>query len=167
MAFSLTRPGFSLRPFFRLETYERVTAPPVALSKSWPPHSEPSGLRWSVRNLWNDFEACPCGSPATLLDNRDAGRVEVYVGRLAGTRTPDDDVWKRHIRLAERLPIHAHAPPTNVQKSLAALATELRDVHVLNWAYHQDLLPEVSGPRWASLDEDFPDDHAEFTVGYR
>jgi hypothetical protein len=45
---------------------------------------------------------------------------------------------------------------------LAALATELRDVHVLNWGYHRDLLPEVSGLRWASLDEDFPDDCAEF-----
>ncbi len=65
-------------------------------------------------------------------NNRDAGRGEVYVGRLAETRTPDDDVWERHIRLAERLLIHAHAPPMNVQKRLTALATELRDVHVLN-----------------------------------
>jgi hypothetical protein len=96
------------------------------------------------------------------LDNRDAGRVEVYVGRLAGGRTPDDNAWERYIRLAERLLIHAHAPPMNVQKSLAALATDLRGVHVLNWGYHRDLLPEVSGLRWASLDEDFPDDYAEF-----
>lgn len=95
------------------------------------------------------------------LDNRDAGRVEVYVGRLAGTRTPDDEGWDRQIRQAERLLIHAHAPPMNVQKSLAALATELRDVHVLNWGYHRDLLPEISGFRWASVGDDFPD-YAEF-----
>jgi hypothetical protein len=97
------------------------------------------------------------------LDNRDAGRVEVYVGRLSGTRTPDSDIWDRYIRLAERLLIHAHAPPMNVQKSLANLASELRHVHVLNWGYHRDLLPEVSGLRWASLDEDFSNDYAEFT----
>src|SRR5215216_2315344 len=34
------------------------------------------------------------------LDNRDAGRVEVYVGRLAGNRTPDDEAWELQIRLA-------------------------------------------------------------------
>lgn len=29
------------------------------------------------------------------LDNRDAGRVEVYIGRLAGSITPDDPTWER------------------------------------------------------------------------
>lgn len=66
------------------------------------------------------------------LDNRDAGRVEVYVGRLAGKKTPDDATWERHIRLAERLLIHAHSPPMNTQKSLGKLAPDLRYVHVLN-----------------------------------
>src|SRR4051812_26319347 len=45
------------------------------------------------------------------LFNRDAGRVEVYVGRFSGSHTPDDDTWDRHIKLAERLLIYAHAPP--------------------------------------------------------
>src|SRR5881275_3194658 len=62
--------------------------------------------------------------------NRDAGRVEVYVGRLSGAVTPDDDTWDRHIRLAERLLIYTHSPPMNTQKSLGALETDLRFVHV-------------------------------------
>jgi len=45
----------------------------------------------------------------------------------------------------------------NTQKSLARLGLELRFVHVYNWGYHRDLMPEVSGLRWSSLDEDFPD----------
>jgi hypothetical protein len=75
------------------------------------------------------------------LDNRDAGRVEVYIGRLSGSKTPPDAVWGAHIKLAERLLIYAHSPPMNTQKSLARLEPELRFVRVLNWARHRDLLP--------------------------
>ncbi len=81
------------------------------------------------------------------LNNRDAGRVELYVGRLSGSETPDDDTWGRHIKLAERLLIHTHMPPMNTQKSLGSLGPDLRYVHILNWGHHRDLLPEVSGPR--------------------
>lgn len=77
------------------------------------------------------------------LDNRDAGRVEVYVGRLSGSQTPNDPTWSQHIRLAERLLIFAHSPPMNSQKSLAALERDLRYIRVLNWGRHRDLLPEV------------------------
>jgi len=91
--------------------------------------------------------------------NRDAGRVEVYIGRLSGEVTPDDDTWDRHIRLAERLLIFAHSPPMNTQKSLRSLERDLRSVRVLNWGRHRDLLPEVSGARWASREEDFPNYH--------
>lgn len=93
------------------------------------------------------------------ISNRDAGRVEVYVGRLAGEKAPDDQIWDRHIRLAERILIFAHSPPMNTQKSLRSLERDLRFVHVLNWNRHRDLLPEVSGVRWAHRDEDFPDYH--------
>jgi hypothetical protein len=89
------------------------------------------------------------------LDNRDAGRVEVYVGRLIGKKTPDDATWERHIRLAERLLIHAHSPPMNMQKGLGKFAADLRPIHVLHWSYYRDLLPEVSGAYWANVDEDF------------
>ena len=97
------------------------------------------------------------------LNNRDAGRVEVFVGRLSGNETPYDDTWDRHIKLAERLLIHTHMPPMNVQKSLGSPALDLRYVHILNWGHHRDLLPEVSGLRWASLDEGW-DDYHPFSV---
>lgn len=51
------------------------------------------------------------------LDDRDADRVEVYVGRLHGSQTPDDATWERLIKLAERLLIHVHAPPMNTQNA--------------------------------------------------
>lgn len=37
------------------------------------------------------------------LYNRDADRVEVYVGRLSGSHTLHDPTWTQHIELAERL----------------------------------------------------------------
>jgi|ERR1035441_10540033 hypothetical protein len=93
------------------------------------------------------------------LDNRDAGRVEVYVGRLSGSQTPDRRIWRKHIKLAERLLIYAHSPPMNAQKRLARLEPALRFVRVLNWVKHRDLLPEVSGARWAWREDDFPNYH--------
>lgn len=93
------------------------------------------------------------------LNNRDADRVEVYVGRLSGSDTPDDAAWDRQIRLAERLLIYAHSPPHNTQKSLAALERDLRFVRVLNWGRHRDLLPEVSGARWTSRFDVIPNYH--------
>ncbi len=83
-------------------------------------------------------------------ENRDAGRIEVYVGRIRGLARPDDETWNRHIRLAERLLIFAHSPPLNTQKELAGLEPDLHRVHVLNWDRHRDLLPEVSGARWSN-----------------
>jgi len=85
------------------------------------------------------------------LYNRDAGRVDVYVGRLSGYGyTPSADIWSEQIKLAERLLIHAHAPPYNGQKGLVRLNRRLWSVHLLNWGQHRDLLPEVSGARWTS-----------------
>jgi hypothetical protein len=96
---------------------------------------------------------------AQWLDNRDAGRVEVYVGRLSGTTTPNDETWDKHIRAAERLLIFAHSPPMNTQKSLAKLEPDLRNVRILNWAKHRDLMPEVSGSRWTSRYNNIPGYH--------
>jgi hypothetical protein len=93
------------------------------------------------------------------LDNRDAGRVEVYVGRLSGSKTPDNDTWDKHIKLAERILIFAHSPPMNTQKTLSRLEPDLRVIRVLNWARHRDLLPEVSGDRWTSRYYDIPNYH--------
>lgn len=95
-----------------------------------------------------------------LLENRDAGRVDVYLGRLSGSKTPDDNTWCRQIRLAERLLIYAHSPPMNNQKNLGRLEPDLHFVRVLNWGKHRDLLPEVSGARWTSRYDNIPNFHA-------
>jgi hypothetical protein len=50
-------------------------------------------------------------------DNRDANRLNVYLGRLAGAHTPTDDVWGRQIDLAERLLIFAHSPANNTRRT--------------------------------------------------
>ncbi len=94
------------------------------------------------------------------LDNRDADRIEVYVGRLAGSQTLGDPTWTQHIELAERLLIYAHSPPMNTRKNLARLEPDLRFIHVLNWGNHRDLLPEVSGARWTSRFDEIPNYHA-------
>ncbi len=94
------------------------------------------------------------------LYNRDAGRAEVYIGRLSDSRTPDAMEWDRQIRMAERLLIYAHMPPMNTQKNLATLEEDLKSVHVLNWANYRDLLPEVSGKRWTSRLHEIPGYHA-------
>jgi hypothetical protein len=91
--------------------------------------------------------------------NRDAQRVEVYVGRLSGQNALDYGDWDNDIILAERLLIYAHLPPYNRQADLAARESELQSVHVLNWGCHRDLLPEVSGARWTSRFDEFPTEH--------
>src|SRR6266478_672352 len=80
----------------------------------------------------------------------DHKRTEIYFGRLAGVKAPDDSTWNRHIDLAERLLIYAHRPAWNAQKNINRIEPDLQNVHVLNWGCHRDLLPEVSGKRWTS-----------------
>ncbi len=91
--------------------------------------------------------------------NRDAQRLEVYVGRLSGRDDRDYDDWDNDIILAERILIYSHLPPYNQQTDLAVRESELQSVHVLNWGCHRDLLPEVSGARWTSRFDDFPTEH--------
>lgn len=89
-----------------------------------------------------------------MKHTRDSSQTAIYVGRLRGLQTPDDQVWKREIDLAECLLIYAHFPPYNTQKWSAENNPNLRDVHVLNWGKHRDLLPEVSGARHMPLQGD-------------
>jgi hypothetical protein len=107
---------------------------------------QPFGVRLQQEETW-DY-------------NRDAQRVEVYLGRLSGSATPDGEEWDNDIGLAERLLIYAHRPPFNAQTNLAAREPELQDVHVLNWLCHRDLLPEVSGARWTSRFDVWEEYHA-------
>jgi hypothetical protein len=86
---------------------------------------------------------------AWYKNNSDAGRVQIYLGRLWGIKRPDIDVWEHHIALAERLLIYVHQLAENSQKELKGFEPELRRVHVINWHRYRDLLPEVSGACWA------------------
>jgi len=94
-----------------------------------------------------------------FLNNRDADQLQAYVGRLSGSEKPSDEIWHQQIQLAERLLIFAHSPTLNTQKSLGTLGNDLRDVHILNWGHHADLLPEVSGARWSNRFDDIPNYH--------
>ncbi len=75
------------------------------------------------------------------------------MGRLAGERTPSDEEWSNKIDLAEKLLIYTHAPAGNSQ-NIASIGSEplkrLQDIHILNWGNHRNLMPEVSGIRWAT-----------------
>lgn len=64
----------------------------------------------------------------------------------------DDEMWGRHIKMAEKLLICAHKPNWNAQH-VHGIKEEQTDVydncHVLNWGTRASLLPEVSGVRHA------------------
>ena len=90
--------------------------------------------------------------------NRDAGRIEVYVGRLSGHETPKTSIWNQHISFVERLLIYSHQPPLNTQKNFRT-ADGLKGIHVLNWGKYRDLLPEVSGARWTPRYDKVKDYH--------
>lgn len=90
-------------------------------------------------------------------NNHDAGRLQFYIGRLFGGKTPDNSSWEYHIDLAERLLIQAHTPTINSQKELVLhMDSALQYVHVLNWSQYRDLMPEVSGARWSSRFDNLP-----------
>ena len=83
--------------------------------------------------------------------NCDSGNVEIYVGRLTGSKTPKD--WDDEIALAESLLIYSHKPALNSQNVKSAPDPKLRKVHVFNWVAFRDLMSEVSGIRWKPDDE--------------
>lgn len=84
----------------------------------------------------------------------DHKRIEIYVGRLAGEKTPTADEWSKQIDLAERLLILAHSPSYNSQGINSPCSSiddsDLKNIHLLNWGAYKNLLPEVSGARWTS-----------------
>jgi hypothetical protein len=105
-------------------------------------------LLYIGRNEWQTFAERGVKQHGEHLQNQDAGRLELYVGRLIGLKTPDNETWNKHIRFAERLLIHAHRPAWNSQMDLGGMHKELRRVHVVNWCEYRSLMPEVSGARW-------------------
>lgn len=87
-------------------------------------------------------------------DTNDSNNLKIYVGRLHGPINPSEEVWSKHIYLAESLLIYVHKPAYN-QKSISSLPdTDLQNIHILNWGDHRSLLPEISGARWTSKLDD-------------
>lgn len=89
--------------------------------------------------------------------NPDGERINFYIGRLSGSNTPNDDEWDRQIDSAERLLIYAHGPAYNSAGLNSLPESQVRNVHVFNWDTYRDLLPEVSGGRWTSKYDDWPE----------
>lgn len=83
--------------------------------------------------------------------NGDGDRVQIYVGRLSGHETPESEFWSEEIDLVEKLLIYSHWPAGNSQNLNNIPDEKCRNLHVLNWGNHRDLMPEVSGARWTSL----------------
>ena len=46
----------------------------------------------------------------------DFSKINIYVGRIAGTNTPNDKEWCNEISLAEKLLIYSHKPPYNAKE---------------------------------------------------
>ncbi len=91
--------------------------------------------------------------------NRDAGSIQVYVGRLAGAQTPSSDQWSHEIDLAEKLLIYSHGPAANARNLNRIPDAELQHVHILNWGRHRDVMAEVSGARWTTKYDAIPTYH--------
>jgi hypothetical protein len=75
------------------------------------------------------------------------GPVQVHVGRLSGSTTPDDLTWDEQIARVERLLIFAHRPAHNASGLYRLTDPDLASLHVFNWGARGALLPEVSGQR--------------------
>lgn len=83
--------------------------------------------------------------------NSDSDSVQIYVGRLIGNKTPNEKIWNKQIRLAEKLLIFSHAPAYNSQ-NINSIKNEvtMKNLRIFNWEKHRDLLPEISGIRWTA-----------------
>lgn len=83
--------------------------------------------------------------------------LSIYVGRLAGTETPSQEIWGVEMDAAARLLIYAHAPVFNGRDLGAAPDADLREIHLINWGNFMDLEAEISGARWLYKITDMPD----------
>ncbi len=83
--------------------------------------------------------------------NGDGARVQIYIGRLSGSFTPEPEAWSEEIDLVEKLLINSHWPAGNSQNLNNIPDAKYQNIHILNWGKHRDLMPEVSGARWSSL----------------
>lgn len=91
------------------------------------------------------------------------GKTEqVFVGRLADKQQPGNAEWGKLIAEAEQLLIYAHAPSWNSQRITDY--GKIRNLHILNWGNHGQLLPEVSRDRYCQDHNNLPDGYNIFSV---
>ncbi len=77
--------------------------------------------------------------------------LEVHLGRVLADKALPKSQQQDQIELVFRLLVYAHSPAYNATHINNVHEDEhLQKVHVLNWKSHRDLLPEISGSRWAS-----------------
>ncbi len=77
---------------------------------------------------------------------QDTKNIRYYIGRLAGSKMPDEEMWRNQIEKVEELLIFCHRPACNSQGiRILCDAQKLEKVHVLNWGNRRDLFYEVSG----------------------
>jgi len=82
----------------------------------------------------------------------DPKNVQVYVGRLKYDVPPIQNEWKRDVRIAERLLIHAHGPGYNSTNIMLVSESDpdICNARVLNIGAVRALHREVSGLMWTS-----------------
>ena len=59
-------------------------------------------------------------SQENWYDTNDSDSLLIYAGRLAGNKTPNEEIWSQEIDLAEKLLIYVHKPAYN-SKSLSSI----------------------------------------------
>lgn len=89
-------------------------------------------------------------SQENWLNTNDSNNNKIYVGRLHGPHNKGEEIWSTEIDLAERLLIYAHKPAYNARSISSLPESDLQNIHILNWGYYRNLLPELSGLRWTS-----------------
>lgn len=78
----------------------------------------------------------------------DSEICSLYLGCIAGEKTPALDTWRAEIDKAERLLIYSHIPAYNSQ-SIADLDYEsLKGIRVINLGNRGSLSGDVTGYRW-------------------
>lgn len=96
--------------------------------------------------------------------HQDSENIKVYIGRLGGNRTINDEKWGEQIDIAEKLLIHSHKPAYNSSNIQTIPDSIPIETHVFNWCNYCSLMPEVSAFRWLATDEDYFATYKTFTI---
>lgn len=84
------------------------------------------------------------------------GPISVYLGRVSGKSTPNDERWSFEIDTAERMLIFSHGSAWNTSSISDPGINNIANWYVMNWGQRKHLLPEVSGRRWDIFGHQLP-----------